>query len=52
MFDAGGLRIDAAQQSQRDVNTGQSQTFRITAASFQGEALCGPADARTLPASG
>ena len=42
VFDAGGLRIDAAQQSQRDVNTGQSQTFRITAASFQGEALCGP----------
>lgn len=41
VFDAGGLRIDAAQQSQRDVNTGQSQTFRITAASFQGEALCG-----------
>ena len=46
VFDAGGLRIDAAQQSQRDVNTGQSQTFRITAASFQGEALCGPG--RTL----
>lgn len=42
LFDAGGLRIEAARQNQRDVNTGQHQTFTITAATFNGEPLCGP----------